>query len=171
MTIDRIDLAILRELERDARISAVDLARRVGLSSTACARRQKALEENGFILGYGARLALSKFDLPATVVVRIALETQSEEALSAFEKAVQRCPSVARCLLMSGTDDYLVTVVVRDISDYERIHMTQLSWLPGVARLHSSFAAGRRPPGRRRRRGPCRRSASSARRAAACWRS
>jgi len=140
MALDRIDLAILRELEKDARITAVDLAERVGLSSTASARRQRVLEEDGFILGYGARLSLAKFDLPTTVVVRIALETQSEEALSAFEKAVQRCPSVVRCLLMSGTDDYLVTVVVRDISDYERIHMTQLSRLPGVARLHSSFA-------------------------------
>ncbi len=140
MALDRIDLAILRELEKDARITAVELAERVGLSSTASARRQRVLEEDGFILGYGARLSLAKFDLPTTVVVRIALETQSEEALSAFEKAVQRCPSVVRCLLMSGTDDYLVTVVVRDISDYERIHMTQLSRLPGVARLHSSFA-------------------------------
>lgn len=140
MALDRIDLAILRELEKDARITAVELAERVGLSSTASARRQRVLEEDGFILGYGARLSLAKFDLPTTVVVRIALETQSEEALSAFEKSVQRCPSVVRCLLMSGTDDYLVTVVVRDISDYERIHMTQLSRLPGVARLHSSFA-------------------------------
>jgi Lrp/AsnC family leucine-responsive transcriptional regulator len=140
MALDRIDLAILRELEKDARITAVELAERVGLSSTASARRQRVLEEDGFILGYGARLSLAKFDLPTTVVVRIALETQSEEALSAFEKAVQRCPSVVRCLLMPGTDDYLVTVVVRDISDYERIHMTQLSRLPGVARLHSSFA-------------------------------
>ncbi len=102
--------------------------------------RQRALEEAGYISGYSARLALEKLDLATVVVVRIALEKQSEEALAAFEKAVQRCPSIVRCLLMSGSDDYLITVLVRDIADYERIHMTQLSRLPGVARLHSSFA-------------------------------
>lgn len=138
--IDRIDLAIVRELERDGRVSHVELAERVGLSPTACARRQKTLEETGLITGYSARLSLEKFDLAISVIVRIALEKQSEEALVAFEKAVQRCPSIVRCLLMSGTDDYLITVVARDIADYERIHMTQLSRLPGVARLHSSFA-------------------------------
>lgn len=140
MKADRIDLSILRELERDARISTVDLAEKVGLSPTACARRQRTLEEAGMIKGYSARLALEKFDLPTTVIVRISLENQSEEALGAFEKAIQRCPSVLRCLLMSGSDDYLVTVAARDIADYERIHMTQLSRLRGVARLHSSFA-------------------------------
>jgi Lrp/AsnC family transcriptional regulator, leucine-responsive regulatory protein len=140
MTTDRIDLAIIRELERDGRISHVELAERVGLSPTACARRQRALEEAGLITGYAARLSLEKLDLTVTVIVRIALERQSEEALAAFEKAAERCPAIVRCLLMSGTDDYLVTVVARDIADYERIHMTQLSRLPGVARLHSSFA-------------------------------
>lgn len=140
MSADRIDLSIIRELERDARISTVDLAERVGLSPTACARRQRALEDAGYIKGYAARLALEKLDLAVTVVVRISIETQSEEALGAFEKAIQRCASVVRCLLMSGSDDYLVTVVARDIADFEHIHMTQLSRLPGVARLHSSFA-------------------------------
>ena len=73
-------------------------------------------------------------------MVRIALDSQSEDALGAFERAIERCPSVVRCFLMSGTDDYLVTVLARDIEDYERIHKSQLSRLPRVSRIQSSFA-------------------------------
>jgi DNA-binding Lrp family transcriptional regulator len=72
--------------------------------------------------------------------VRITLERQSEDCLRAFEKAVARCPSVLSCYLMSGAADYQVTVAARDIADYERVHNTQLSRLPHVARIESSFA-------------------------------
>lgn len=137
---DRIDAAILSELTTNARASQVDLAVRAGLSSTAIARRQRALEESGIIRGYQAVLDLSRFGLATTVLVRITLESQSEEALRAFEAGVVACPSVIRCFLMSGSDDYVVTVLVRDIGDYERIHRTELSRLPRVARIESSFA-------------------------------
>ena len=74
------------------------------------------------------------------MLVRISLESQSEEALDAFEKAVVTCPSVVRCFLMSGSDDYMVTVLAKDLEDFENIHRTQLSRLPRVARIQSSFA-------------------------------
>jgi Lrp/AsnC family leucine-responsive transcriptional regulator len=138
--IDKIDATILAELAANARVSQVDLASRVGLSSTAIARRQKALEENGFIRGYQAILDLSRFGLRTTVLVRIALESQSDEALKSFEAGVLNCPSVIRCFLMSGSDDYLALVLARDIEDFERIHRTELSRLPRVARIQSSFA-------------------------------
>lgn len=86
--LDRIDTAILAELSNNARASQVELAERVGLSGTAVARRQKALEEAGFVRGYQAVLDLSKFGLRATVLVPIALDGQSEEALSTFERGV-----------------------------------------------------------------------------------
>ncbi len=140
MDLDRIDIAILAQLASNARVSQTELSERVGLSSTAVARRQKALEENGFVRGYGANLDLRRFGLSVTVLVRISLESQSEEALQNFETAVVKCPSVVRCFLMSGSDDYLLTVVARDISDFERIHKTELSRLPRVARIQSSFA-------------------------------
>ncbi|QCI67638.1 Lrp/AsnC family transcriptional regulator [Phreatobacter stygius] len=140
MTLDKFDLAILRALSTNGRISHVELGRQVGLSPTACARRQQALEEAGVIAGYQAEIAPAKLGLTTTVVVRITLEKQSEEALARFEEAVRKCPSIVRCLLMSGSDDYTVTVLARDIADYERIHKMQLSRLPGVARLQSSFA-------------------------------
>jgi Lrp/AsnC family leucine-responsive transcriptional regulator len=140
LTLDRIDLALLKALTADGRISHVDLSERVGLSSTACARRLKALEDAGFIRGYGAALDLGKLGLGVTVLVRITLESQSEEAFKAFEDAVGQSSSVVRCFLMSGGHDYLVTVLARDIADFERIHKTELSRLPRVARMESSFA-------------------------------
>jgi len=138
--LDRFDIALLTELLQNGRASHVDLAEKVGLSSTSCARRQKSLEENGVITGYQATLGLKALGLSTTVIVRIALDSQSEEALAAFERAVAACPSVVRCFLMSGSDDYLIMVVARDIEDFEHIHKTQLSRLPRVARMHSSFA-------------------------------
>lgn len=140
MNLDKIDATILSELTANARASQVELAARVGLSATAVARRQRALEEVGLIRGYQAVLDLGRFGLATTVVVRITLDSQSDEALTAFETGVVDCPSVVRCFLMSGSDDYVVIVLARDIEDFERIHRTELSRLPRVARLESSFA-------------------------------
>lgn len=140
MDLDKLDSTILSELAANARVSQVELAARVGLSSTAIARRQRALEESGVIRSYQAVLDLGRFGLATTVVVRITLDSQSDEALKAFEAGVVECPSVVRCFLMSGSDDYVVIVLARDIEDFERIHRTELSRLPRVARLESSFA-------------------------------
>jgi Lrp/AsnC family leucine-responsive transcriptional regulator len=137
---DKIDLAILSALTTNARTSQVELSENIGLSSTAIARRQKALEDDGLIRGYQAMLNLGRFGLSTTVLVRITLESQSEEALKSFEAGVVECPSVVRCFLMSGSDDYVVIVLARDIEDFERIHRTELSRLPRVARIQSSFA-------------------------------
>ena len=140
MSLDRIDVAIIAELMSNGRASHAELSNRVGLSSTALARRQKTLEENGYIKGYQATLDLGQFGLGTTVLVRIALESQSDEALTTFEAEVVKCPSVVRCFLMSGSDDYILIVMARDIEDFERIHRTELSRLPRVARVQSSFA-------------------------------
>ncbi|MBI5261549.1 MAG: Lrp/AsnC family transcriptional regulator [Bradyrhizobium sp.] len=140
MPLDRKDIAILAELTANARASHTDLSNRIGLSSTALARRQKTLEDEGYIKGYQAALDLSRFGLNTTVLVRISLESQSDEALKAFEAEVVKSPSVVRCFLMSGTDDYILIVAARDIEDFERIHRTELSRLPRVARVQSSFA-------------------------------
>ena len=140
MEMDKIDTTILAALTANARASQVELAARVGLSSTAIARRQRALEENGFIRSYQAVLDLGRFGLSTTVLVRITLDSQSDEALKSFEAGVVDCPSVIRCFLMSGGDDYLVIVLARDIEDFERIHRTELSRLPRVSRIESSFA-------------------------------
>jgi Lrp/AsnC family transcriptional regulator, leucine-responsive regulatory protein len=138
--LDALDLAILKCLEADGRLSQVELAERIPLSATAIARRIKALEELGVIEGYQARLNRKALGLAMTVVLHITLKSQSEDVLAEFEKAAAAAPSVISCHLMSGEDDYLVTVLARDMIDFERIHKTELSRLPGVARLKSSFA-------------------------------
>jgi len=138
--LDHIDLKLLMQVTTDARASHLQIAERVGLSSTACARRLTGLEEAGIIVGYQAILASKALGLGTTIVARITLDSQSEEALQAFEKAIVKCSSVVRCLLMSGSDDYLVTILARDIEDFEHIHKTQLSRLPRVSRIQSSFA-------------------------------
>jgi Lrp/AsnC family transcriptional regulator, leucine-responsive regulatory protein len=138
--LDRIDLKILAELMGDARASQLNLAEKVGLSATACARRIRQLEDAGVIRGYRADLDATALGLVTTVVVTITLEKQSEDYLAAFEAAIARCPDIVSCHLMSGSDDYHLQVLARDIADFERIHKQQLSRMPGVARIHSSFA-------------------------------
>lgn len=140
ITLDTLDRAILAALLEDGRRSQVDLAGTIPLSPTAIARRIKALEEAGVIEGYQARISRKALGLDMTVFVQITLKSQGEELLEAFEKAVVAAPSIVACHLMSGEDDYLLTVLARDLADYERIHKEQLSRLPGVARLVSSFA-------------------------------
>src|ERR1700754_1072788 len=102
MALDQIDIMILAELTANARASHTELSNLVGLSSTALARRQKTLEQEGYITGYQATLDLARFGLGTTVLVRITLESQSDEALKTFEAEVLKCPSVVRCFLMSG---------------------------------------------------------------------
>src|SRR4030081_4075648 len=108
MNIDKIDTTILSELAINARASQVELAERVGLSSTAIARRQKVLEEEGFIRGYQAILDLTRFGLSTTILVRVTLESQNEEALKSFEDAVIGCASVIRWLIVSRRAFYVV---------------------------------------------------------------
>ena len=138
--IDALDRAILSALLEDGRLSQVELAARIPLSATAIARRIRALEQEGVIQGYQARISRQALGLGMTVIVQISLKSQNEDLLKAFEEAVAGAPSVVSCHLMSGEDDYLVTVMARDLADFERIHKEQLSRLPSVLRLKSSFA-------------------------------
>ncbi|OYW54624.1 MAG: AsnC family transcriptional regulator [Hyphomicrobium sp. 32-62-53] len=140
MDLDALDMAILSALSENGRLSQVELAERIPLSPTAIARRIRALEEKGVIEGYQARVSRSALGLDMTVLVQISLQSQSEILLAEFEKAIAAAPSVVSCHLMSGEDDYVLTVLARDLTDYERIHRQELSRLPGVTRLRSSFA-------------------------------
>jgi DNA-binding Lrp family transcriptional regulator len=138
--IDRSDRRLLLELSQHGRATNVELAQAVHLSASAVARRQRALEEAGVIRGYSADIDAAALGFSTTVVVQVTLKGQSEADLSEFEQAVKQCDSVLRCLLMSGSDDYLLVLLVRDLVDFERVHKTQLSRLPHVARIQSSFA-------------------------------
>ncbi len=140
MDLDAIDRSILDELQADGRVTNADLAERVGLSPSACLRRVRALEEGGVISHYVALLDAAAIGLPTTVFVEVSLSGQEESLLDAFEAAVVEHPAVQSCHLMAGAADYLVKVVVADVSDYEQLHRTHLATLPNVIRIRSSFA-------------------------------
>ncbi len=140
MVLDRYDKAILAELQRDGRISNVQLAGIVSLSESACLRRVRALEQAGLIERYAALLDQKKVGLAGTVFVHIALRREEQSQLAEFEAAVQDIPEVMECHLMTGEFDYLLRVVIADMADFERLHNESLTRLPGVARVNSSVA-------------------------------
>ena len=138
--IDTVDRAILRELQIDGRMTNAELAERINLSSSACFRRVRILEDKGIIEGYSAILNQVACGRGQNVLVAITLRSQDSKDLEAFESQIARHPEVMECYLMSGDSDYHVRVVVDDASDYERLHRDVLTKLPGVDRVRSSFA-------------------------------
>lgn len=140
MSLDTIDRAILRVLQRQGRISNADLSTKVHLSPSACHRRVQRLEEAGYIRDYVALLDARRMGVSTTVFVEITLQGQSDETLEAFETAVSRIPDVLECHLMAGSADYILKVVAESTEDFARIHRQHLTRLPGVAQMQSSFA-------------------------------
>jgi Lrp/AsnC family transcriptional regulator, leucine-responsive regulatory protein len=140
MKLDRFDKAILQAMQLDGRVSNAALAERLSLSESACLRRVRALEESGLVEGYTALINQQKAGCPVNVFVNITLDRQDETDLRRFEEAVRKIPEVMECYLMTGDYDYVVRVVVADTADFERLHSKHLTRLPGVARVHSSFA-------------------------------
>jgi DNA-binding Lrp family transcriptional regulator len=137
--IDEIDRTILRVLQKDGRVSNVQLADRVGLSESACLRRVRLLEQSGIIDCYVMLINQAAIGKPGNVFVRLTLEGQQKQKLQLFEKAVVAVPEVMECYLMSGDFDYLLRVIIKDNTDYVRVH-EKLTGLPGVLRVQSSFA-------------------------------
>jgi DNA-binding Lrp family transcriptional regulator len=138
--LDVTDRKLLARLQRDGRISNVDLAEAVGLSESACLRRVKALEAKGVISRYAAVLDERAVGLPLSVFLTVTLSSQSEAALTAFETAVAQVREVVECYLMTGASDYLLRLVVRDVDDLQRIHAQELTRIVGVTRVSSSIA-------------------------------
>lgn len=138
--IDAVDVKILRELQADARLTNAELAARVHLSASPCLVRVRNLERDGLISRYVTLLDPRRIGLGVSVFVQITLERQVEEALERFERAISAYEEVMECYLMTGDADYLIRIVVPDIEALERFIVNQLSKLPGVANIRSSFA-------------------------------
>ena len=136
---DAADRKLLEALQEDSTRSLADLADLAALSSSACHRRVRALEQSGVIAGYGARLDPAKLGLSLVVSVEITLISQSSESMAAFEASVMNFDDILDCHLMSGAGDYLLRVAARDLEQFDRIHRECLSRLPGVASMRSSF--------------------------------
>jgi Lrp/AsnC family transcriptional regulator, leucine-responsive regulatory protein len=140
--IDAIDRKIIAAVQSNGRVSTHELADRVGLSPSPCARRLRLLEEAGIIKGYTAIIDQTKVGLPISAFASIKLERQREENLDRFAQAVAGWPEVADCYLMTGQRDYLMRIVVRDLPAYEQFLKDKLTQLEGVASIETSFALG-----------------------------
>lgn len=138
--LDELDIAILHYLERHGRATNFEVGEAVGLSASAASRRIAALESAGAIRGYRARIDEHLLGKPMTVFIHITLERQSAAVLSAFEAALRHCHDIVSCHLLAGQYDYILVARVAGMDDYGRLHQNELSRLPGVTRLETSFA-------------------------------
>jgi Lrp/AsnC family leucine-responsive transcriptional regulator len=138
--LDDIDRKIIAALQADGKITVNELAEKVGLSASPCARRVRLLEQAKVIKGYTAIIDQKKVGLPISAFASIKLERQREDALERFSKAVSRWPEVVDCYLMTGQRDYLLRIVVRDLEAYERFLNDKMTRLEGVASIETSFA-------------------------------
>lgn len=138
--LDRFDHAILRILATEGRISAVELARRVGLSKSPVQARMKRLEEDGVIAGYRAILDPVKMGLAHVAFVEVRLADTREVALQAFNRAVLTVPEVEQCHMIASRFDYLLKVRTSDIADYRRVLAERISALPHVAQTSTYVA-------------------------------
>ena len=148
---DDFDLAILRELPLDARMSVNDLAARVGLSPTPVGRRLRQLEDSGPIEGYTAILNESALGFGVSVFVSVQLDKQVDEALAVFEAAIQSYPEVVDCWLMTGNRDYLLRVATEDLVAFEQFLVGKLTKTAGVSNIESSIPLRRVKAGISRR--------------------
>jgi Lrp/AsnC family transcriptional regulator, leucine-responsive regulatory protein len=137
--VDRTDRAIIGELEREARISNVELAQRVSLSPSPCLRRVRALEEAGVIRGYHADVDPAAVGRGFEVEVMIELTHKDRATVETFERRIAAMDAVTECRRLFGVPDYLVRVAVRDAAAYEAFYMNELAELPGIGRVTSQF--------------------------------
>lgn len=138
--LDELDAAILRHLKRNGRATNYEVGETVGLSASAASRRILALEASGAIRGYRALIDDRLLGKHMTVFIRVTLERQSAAVLGAFEAAARHCHDIVSCHLLAGQYDYILVARVAGIEDYNRLHQNELSRLPGVTRLETSFA-------------------------------
>jgi len=140
INMDKKDIAILNQLQKNARLSNVELAEKVGLSPSPCLARVKALSSAGVIKRHVTLLDPEKVNLSLNVFIQVSLERQSEDALERFENAVTSWTEVLECYLMTGDADYLLRVTVKDINALRVFILNQLTTIDGVSNIRSSIA-------------------------------
>jgi Lrp/AsnC family leucine-responsive transcriptional regulator len=140
LAFDRSEAEILRVLQREGRISNVDLAERVGLSESPCFRRVRQLEEKGVIRGYGARLDRRQLGLQVTAFVQVSLEKQDDRKQRDFLACVEAEEHIVECHAMSGSHDYLLKVVARSMDHFSDLSMNRILKFPGVKDIESNFS-------------------------------
>ncbi|WP_321845569.1 Lrp/AsnC family transcriptional regulator [Paraburkholderia bannensis] len=135
--LDRIDRAILRQLQTDASISNVSLASKVKLSAPACLRRVERLKDAGLIRGVVALLDPKALGAGMVVVIGFVLDRSTPDAFADFEKAARKVSGCMECHVVTGEFDYFMLVRTRDSESFNRLHAEQLLYLPGVRQVRS----------------------------------
>ncbi len=134
------DLKILKLLQEDANLTAAELAERIGLSQSPCWRRINRLESEGYIQKRVALLDAEKLGMDVVVFCSVSLSVHGRQSLDEFEKAVAQLPEVTECYTMTGTMDYMLKIITKDIRHYEKFVRTFLSQMPGIREIHSNVA-------------------------------
>lgn len=137
--LDDVDLRILHELQRDARLAHQELSERVGLSPSPCSRRIRIMESNGVIKGYSANVDERAVGFSMSIFVSVKLDRQIDDQLVGFERAIALCPEVVDCWLMTGNRDYLLRISVRDLEEFEHFLTARLTKITGVSSIESSI--------------------------------
>lgn len=138
-TLDDIDCRILAELQRDGRITNVELARRIGISAPPCLRRVRALEAAGFVRGYRAEVDTALLGFGVTVFALVGLHSQAEDDLRAFEKRVEAWPEVRECYMLNGDIDFILKCVAPDLAKFQEFLTRRLTPAPNVAHVRTSL--------------------------------
>jgi Lrp/AsnC family leucine-responsive transcriptional regulator len=138
MKFDRFDAKILDALQRDGRLSVVDLAELIGLSPTPCARRIKALESDGAIEGYAAILNPARVGLAVLAIVQVKLTEHTDETVARFEREIERMDEVTKCMAMTGSYDFILEVYGKDLEALSNVVLKKLIRVPNVRDMQSS---------------------------------
>jgi DNA-binding Lrp family transcriptional regulator len=139
MKLDATDMKILELLQEKGRITNVELSRRVGISAPPCLRRVRALEENGYIEGYHARLNHAELNYGLTVFAMVGLHSQAEMDLVAFEDLVAGWPLVRECHMLNGEIDFMLKIVAHDLNDFQSFLTSELTPAPNVASVKTAL--------------------------------
>jgi Lrp/AsnC family transcriptional regulator, leucine-responsive regulatory protein len=135
---DRFDTRILSALQRDGRLSVVDLAETIGLSPTPCARRIKALESAGAIEGYAAVLNPARIGLAVLAIVQVKLTEHTDETVARFEREIGLMDEVTKCFAMTGSYDFILEVYGKDLEALSNVVLKKLIRVPNVRDMQSS---------------------------------
>jgi DNA-binding Lrp family transcriptional regulator len=138
--LDRVDLAILRLLQADGRLSNARIAEQLALSETPCWRRLRRLEADGYIDGYQANLNRRKLGFGVLAFVQVSFSSHGGDSSERFEEAIRATQEVLACHNITGESDYMLQIVAHDLDEYARLVDTVLRRLPGVAFIRSSLS-------------------------------
>ncbi len=137
--LDKIDLKILRHLQKNGRLTNAEMAQRVDVSPATCHRRTQRLFDEGYVRSVRAAIAPDRVRRGALVIVGVVLDRSTPESFAAFEAAIRNLPAVLDCHLVAGDFDYFLKIRVHDIADFNRLHGSRLIAVPGVRQTRTFF--------------------------------